>query len=176
VTRGAGLFVLRVQFALGRVADGILAALAQGGEVLLDALQNAAGAGFDGGTLRLDIRRARFAYRGDPHERDLARRPEISEMRLNAFDQPVSSGLRRGATASDVAAARLNDRDVLSKGRRCRDKNEQRNRETEFSHLSLPRGEGPREHRLMTILRRVSGLSVARRFTNWTKEQWTTVQ
>jgi hypothetical protein len=85
--------------------------------MLLDAQQDTAGTGLHGGTLRLDIRSARFAHRGDLHERCLARLGKFGEMRLDAFDKPFSSGLRRGATACNVSAARVNDPDVLGQSR-----------------------------------------------------------
>src|SRR5262249_21396715 len=128
---------LAAHFALGRAADGMLAAFAQSAEVFLDAQQDAAGAGFDGATMRLDIGPARFAHRGDLHERRLAGPREIGEVHLDTFDQPVSSRLRGGAISDDIATARLDDRGVLSEGGRRCEKNEQPHREIGFSHLSL---------------------------------------
>src|SRR6516162_10004179 len=66
-------------------SDRILARLAQRREMLSDAQKDAALAALDPAALRLDIRRAGVAHRGDPHERSLAWLGEILEMRLDAF-------------------------------------------------------------------------------------------
>ena len=118
--------------ALGRMGDRILARFAQRGEMLSDAQEDAALAGFDPAALRLDIGAAGFAHRGDPHEGRLAWLGQILEVRLDTFAESISSGTK----SLGIPAARL-DRKIICEGWRHREKQKHCKGQTRSRHLTL---------------------------------------
>src|SRR5262249_49336686 len=114
----------------------LLARVAQSGEVLFDAQEDTASGGLDGGALRLNIRPAGFAYRRNFHERRLARLSEILEMCLHTFHQ-WSSLLFGGTSLRHVPAARLYDRNILSKSRGYREQHKYCKNQTRPCHGTL---------------------------------------
>src|SRR5262249_48018398 len=70
--------------------------------------------GLNRGTMLLDVWAARFAHRGDFHERRLAWPSQALEMDLDTMRQPLASRLGRSAMADDVAITRLYDLRVLT--------------------------------------------------------------
>jgi hypothetical protein len=80
---------MRSNFALGCLANCVLAWFAQSGKPPFDAQQDAAGAWPDGGTLLPNISPTSVPDGDDFHERSLAGFTEVLEMCLNAFGERI---------------------------------------------------------------------------------------
>jgi len=129
--------------ALGRLADGILARLAQSRVMLFDAEQDTTRARLEAGALLLDIRPAGFAHSGDLHERSLAWLSERLEIRLDAFGEPASSRLDGGAQLLGILAARPYGGGILAECRGGREQHKYCKSQTGLPHLSLQSFERP---------------------------------
>src|SRR5260370_30068061 len=109
IVRGMGS-IDALSVALSCTAYRLLAWLAQTGEVLFDAQQDATGGGLDGGALLVDIHPTGVAPSGHSHERRPAGVREIVEGRFDQFHRWTSSRLGGAARNPYVPAFRPVDR------------------------------------------------------------------